>query len=87
MSAPPEAEALAKAKPIYIVWSKLGKTPPKIVMMGQATAWRAAKAMAHRHPGQRFFVMRADASFKIEDGEASHRTYPAAAIRALEEGK
>lgn len=61
------------ARPIHIIWSKQGKTPPRVVHMNRARAEDVAKAMAEKHPGQRFFVMRSISSHK-KGGEL--KTYP-----------
>lgn len=56
-------------KALFVIWSKLGKRPPRMVHSTYTKAVAEAQRLAALRPGQRFFVMRAECSFK-QEGEA-----------------
>lgn len=44
----------------WLIWSPTGPTPPRRRIDTRAEAKRIAEDMAQRHPGQRFYVLRAE---------------------------
>jgi len=61
-----EQDPHADGKALFVIWSKLGKRPPRMVHSTYEKAVTEAQRLASIKPGQRFFVMRADCSFKQE---------------------
>ena len=46
-------------RPCWIVWSPNGPYSPQVRHSDEPTAWRVAKSMGERYPGQKFYVMEA----------------------------
>lgn len=44
----------------WLIWSPTGPTPPRVRLTTRSEAKRAAEEMARMHPGQEFYVMRAE---------------------------